>query len=938
MFLPTDLNSLINLLAAAINLGLSIYILAKDRKSEINQALGLMVFFVGLWIVANTLILQPQNLALALFWRRSASAATAMLVAFLFYFALVFPARKSQLSWLTKIALILPGLLVAGLAVFSPLMIKGLIIREQGSLIVSQPIYGNFYRFATIYYLTYVVTAIGILLRKYWTAAGHDRLQLFYVLFGIGSAAIVGLLTNLFLPLVGLSQYIEIGPAFTLIMAGFLVYAIIAHRLLNIEDFLTKGLLYLTLASGIVGTFTIYHLSHASFLPSFYIFIVNFALAIFVFFQNKKNPINISFSAAIFIVAIWAFSIGVFLESRELGQLILWSKVFYFVGVLIPGILLYFSVVFPTTDPKLNVLQKALLFLPGLLLLPAVLSTGAIIREFTISAAGIDAVLGPLYPYYSIYLCVFMAAAFFNLINKLRKAQPVDKPRIRYVLAALSVVGFFAVVFNLILPWLGNYRLIWLGPYSGIFLSVIISYAIVKYRLMDISIVISRTLAEILTLSVFALVFVAGVFGYKTYITSEIRPSFVVLTLLYGGLAVYLFQQIRLFFQTSADKLFLRGKYDYYKVLADLSTQVSAKLSLPSILQILYNTFENSVEIRNPRIYLPEFFSDPEKKDKHYVVYNSQGQIEQSELPIEFTDPLIDKLKTLRFPLVTAADPVNELFVPCLLEDRLIAIWALGPKISEDPFTAEDLRLMQILSNQTAMALDHARSYEKIRVDLEAAERQLERSQRLASLGTLTAGVTHEIRNPLTVIRSETDRLPKKPRDQKQLTEYRDLVIKHIDRIVDIVQRMLNMAKQKPGEKKVIYLHEIVGTTCDFFNAKNINFVKKLDSVPAIVGNQGELQEIFVNLIQNAIEAMPAGGSVTLKTYLDGDRVAVEVSDTGKGIPEELREKIFDPFFSSRHEGVGLGLSIVYRIVREHGGDISVESQEGRGTTFKILF
>jgi signal transduction histidine kinase len=105
-----------------------------------------------------------------------------------------------------------------------------------------------------------------------------------------------------------------------------------------------------------------------------------------------------------------------------------------------------------------------------------------------------------------------------------------------------------------------------------------------------------------------------------------------------------------------------------------------------------------------------------------------------------------------------------------------------------------------------------------------------------------------------------------------------------------------------------------------------------------IKGDPEEIQEVFVNLVQNAIEAMGQGGTLTIKTYQQGGRPVAEITDTGKGISPELKEKIFDPFFSTRHEGVGLGLSIAYRIVREHGGDIQVSSEVGKGTTFKVLF
>ncbi|MDD5593626.1 MAG: ATP-binding protein, partial [Candidatus Margulisbacteria bacterium] len=163
--------------------------------------------------------------------------------------------------------------------------------------------------------------------------------------------------------------------------------------------------------------------------------------------------------------------------------------------------------------------------------------------------------------------------------------------------------------------------------------------------------------------------------------------------------------------------------------------------------------------------------------------------------------------------------------------------------------------------------------------------------------------------------------------------------LESVDRIESIVEGMLGLAREKNGRREAeVDLNKIIEKSLDFFPLEKITILKELGEIPVIKGDPGEIQEVFVNLIQNAIEAMQGVGTLTFRSYLEGQRVAVEVSDTGKGIPKDLHEKIFDPFFSTRHEGVGLGLSIAYRIIREHGGDIKVISEEGKGTTFKLIF
>lgn len=353
---------------------------------------------------------------------------------------------------------------------------------------------------------------------------------------------------------------------------------------------------------------------------------------------------------------------------------------------------------------------------------------------------------------------------------------------------------------------------------------------------------------------------------------------------------------------------------------------------------MLYRTFSDVVEISNPRIFLPEYFTESEKASGYYLVYDKNSLPQKEGARIQLDSPLVEKLLEKREPLYEVGELKADLVVPCLLEDRLIAIFALGPKLSEDPYTDEDLRLLKVLANQVAVTLDHTHSYEKIKSDLEMVGRQLERSQRLASMGTLIAGVTHEIRNPLTVIRSETERLSNEARDLDYLKQHRELILKHIDRITDIVQRMLNLAREKPLQHVELDLNDVIDSVLLLIPISRVTLKKELGKVPSIKGDTGGLSEVFVNLIQNALEAMQGGGTLTLRTYQEAHHVVAEVADTGRGIPEELREKVFDPFFSTRHEGVGLGLSIAYRIVREHGADMKVFSEAGKGTTFKITF
>ncbi|MFH1386441.1 MAG: ATP-binding protein [bacterium] len=896
-------DNLIGLTAAGVNLWLGLSILNKNRKAEINWILGLFLSAVALWNFSTAFTGQTDNLLLALFWRRLSSFSSALIVVFFLYFSFVFPKRERALTIFAKTLILLPGIFFAFVSISTDQMIKAYYFIEKSGGLFGQAVYGGMYQGAIVYYLFYLGMSLTSLIVKMFSVEKKEKLKVFYVLFGIGAAGLTAIFTSLVLPLLGFSQYVMFGPLTTLIMAAFIVYAIAAHRLLNIDDFFSRGVLYCSLAVGILGTAVIVQMGRVHFLPTFYIALFNLALAAFVYFQEQKKPINTSFSLVILIVAVWAFSIGMFFETKVMASLIAWSKVFYVVGSLTPGILLYFSVVFPTAWPKIGRPGRIILFLPSLVFCGLSLFDGLLIKNFYLSPAGITVQPGAAYPYFFLFSMLFMGGAFFNLAYKYKSAAQADKPRVRYVLWGMFIVGLFASVFNLALPFFGFYNLIWLGPYSTVFLTGLTSYAIVKHHLMDITLIISRTVAEILTISFFGLVYFLLAALYTKNI-NEASYYFVVLSsMAYWIMASYLFQKVRFVLQTSADKLFLRGKYDYYNALAEAGEQITKTLSMENINLTLKKTFSEIMEVADPRL----LFSEAEIKP--YLEYKKIAHIK------------------------------DDLIVPCRLEERLIAVFVLGPKLSEDAYTDEDLRLLSALASQAAIAIDHTKSYERIKEDLLAAEKQLERSQRLASIGTLTAGVTHEIRNPMTVVRAKIETLFDRKRDSAYLIDTQKMVLENIDRVENIIQGMLDLSKNR--EKKIIEeadLVKMIEESLAYFPKSRLKVIKEFKPIPKVKGVKVELQQAIINIIQNAIEAMPNGGTLTLKTFEEDGRPAVTISDTGKGIPVEMREKIFDPFFSGRHEGTGLGLSIVYRIIREHGGDIKVKSEVGKGTTFKLLF
>ncbi len=224
-------------------------------------------------------------------------------------------------------------------------------------------------------------------------------------------------------------------------------------------------------------------------------------------------------------------------------------------------------------------------------------------------------------------------------------------------------------------------------------------------------------------------------------------------------------------------------------------------------------------------------------------------------------------------------------------------------------------------------------------------EQQLLQSDKLASIGQLASGVAHEINNPLGNISLYTQLLREDILEGKPRVEDIDVILEQIDAASKIVTDLLDFSHQyKPAFLRVD-INEAINKTLRVvdhqLSVNGIMVEKKLSrNLPEIRGDVGKLQQIFLNLIVNALQAMPDGGKLTLVSRKENNHVIVRVKDCGIGIPEKHLSKIFDPFFTTKPvgEGTGLGLSVTHGILKEHKGEIMVDSKVGVGTTFKITF
>jgi two-component system NtrC family sensor kinase len=227
--------------------------------------------------------------------------------------------------------------------------------------------------------------------------------------------------------------------------------------------------------------------------------------------------------------------------------------------------------------------------------------------------------------------------------------------------------------------------------------------------------------------------------------------------------------------------------------------------------------------------------------------------------------------------------------------------------------------------------------------ELRETQDQLVVSEKLASLGKMAAGVAHEINNPLTTILLQSNLLLERPGLDPGEQEALTLIADETTRCAGIVGGLLDFARQTPSQAAPTDINGLIDRTLLLLemqaSVRNVRIEKNLDrTLPAIEIDKNKMQQVFSNLAINACEAMPAGGTLAVASFMsrDGTHIEISFTDTGAGIPKENIPRLFDPFFTTKSFGTGLGLAVSYGIVRQRGGTILVRSDVGKGTVFTI--
>ena len=690
------------------------------------------------------------------------------------------------------------------------------------------------------------------------------------------------------------------------------------------------------------------------------------SLGFLVFSKNKKSSLNIVFLLLCLSTSIWAFGFFMVYMSRNAQLALFWNRFGYFGVPFITPTMYHFSVIFLGLKKQRKFV--VIFYLMALYFMIISRSNYFIIGMHQFSW-GYYKKAGILYTPFLVFWATPAILSCLNLRQGYKTALlPGEKERKKYMFIALAIALLGAP--SDFIPGYG----IPVYPFGYLTVTIclsIIAYAIVKYRLMDIAVAVTRTTIFLLLFSlVLGLPFVFIAWG-KRWLIELLGANWwiapVVLMAALGTSGPFIFFYI----EKRALAILLREQRRYQETLRHAAVDMTRIRNLQKLLDSIMSLFNDAVRITHSAIYLFDVKTDDFLLKAGLNLKKEQPDAISKKNPLiawleKHKEPLVyeeikrkseDNPKSIFYDLEEQMRSLNAtVVVPCVLEGKLLDVLILGDKLSGKIYTSEDLDNFLDLAREVALATENALLYgnieEEVRqrtAQLVDVQKQLVQAEKLATMGTLAGGVAHEINNPLTAILTNAQMLLSDAKSfDAESKESLQLIEEATQRCRTIVQKLMTYAKRplETSEVSKVDLLNVVKKAISFlgyqFEQENIKIVLSAkDEVYPINGNQNELEQVLTNIILNARDAITKtkkSGNIYITLSKNNNSIDIEIRDEGSGIPKEIMPRIFDPFFTTKDvgKGLGLGLSICQAIVEKHEGTITVQSEVNKGSVFTV--
>lgn len=681
-------------------------------------------------------------------------------------------------------------------------------------------------------------------------------------------------------------------------------------------------------------------------------------LAPFVYFKGRNKAVNITFTLYSLCIVIWGLGQAYHNSATDRITAIFWARYFHAGVIFISTAFVHFTLTLLGIDALKRKLIRALyitsfvfLFLDFTpLFIPDAVPKFSLNYYWTI---------GPVYLPFLIFWFGSVVYALYKLHKAYHSEVGMKRNQLRYLYWS-TLFGYvggssnYLPVFNIHLYPFNPF-----GTYAVPIYSIIVTYAIIKYRLMDINIAIGKLATYLFLLVILSGVYLGLMLGMdRVFSKLPAYNPFVSHFLIFLALSIaliYLIPRIKGDTGEGIEKFFFKNKFKHRGTLREFSKRLVLIPDEEQLLTESVNNIATAMEVTKVAIMLKDDLSSD-----NYIVQASSGLDEQAK-QLAFTPQdgviqwLTENKKAFLMEEIDKILPLEEvgkikielkdieavIYLPLIIHNELGGVLALGEKLSGEMFSHIDIDLLEDFANQLVLSI----SYKRL-------ESRMMRADRLVSLGTLAAGMAHEIRNPLSSIQTFAQLLPEKYNDKEFREEFSKIVASDTQRISRIIESVMALVKSKPAILQACNINKLLDETLFLIkselNKDGVKVTRSYDEhLPQIKADREQLQQTFLNIFLNALAALSNhDGTLTISTrqklipsVLSGREekyAQIEIKDNGIGIEKRLLDRIFEPFFTTRPDGTGLGLSIVHRIVEQHRGFVSVDSESGKGTAFLI--
>ncbi|QAT84616.1 sensor histidine kinase [Corallococcus coralloides] len=566
-------------------------------------------------------------------------------------------------------------------------------------------------------------------------------------------------------------------------------------------------------------------------------------------------------------------------------------------------------------------------------------------------------------PWARLALGAWVLGTLFTSVSLLVHRVRTTESRIeQFRLAYLAIGAGAAVLFNG-LDFLSRNDIPFptLGPVFATLYLFFLAQTLLRLRLMDLH----ELLGKIASQTVLAII-LASVFTVLTAWVDENTSLFVFNTVVAAFVILILLDPLRTKVEEMVVRIFFRERFALLGTLSTLRVRMASVIEISELARVVLDALHETGRVTHASVYLmaedrpgyrlldsrgplPVALLDTAAArgvlfavasgQKAVLLENIERRISVMRVQAVEGKRFRDELKRLNDTRAALLQMKAGISVPLMGNDRVIGFLNLWDERVPEAYASDEIALILEVSERMATVLENSKLYEKIR------ERD-----RLAALGEMAAGLAHEIRNPLGAIKGAAQCL-----DPKKLPgedgEFLDVIVEEVNRLNGVVTAFLDYSRPLKQNFGPTDLNEVVTRTMRLIQndmPPTAELAVELDlRLPRAEGDAEQLKQVLINLVQNAVQALgPQAGRITVRTEkperfgdlrsAGGEFVEVRVSDTGPGIPADQQPHIFVPFFTTKQKGTGLGLAICQRIVKNHGGSISVQSKVGEGTAFVI--